>query len=167
MSAAKEMKALVFHDKGDASVKLVPLPELRPSYLLIKVDSVALNPTDYKHITYGHSAAPFSIVGCDFAGTVLAIGSEVAKKFEVGDKVYGCAHGSHYTESYSGVFAEYAVVKGDVTMHIPTGPDAGLGMDDLATLPLGCITVGQGLSNLVRVFRWLGRKRGKEMESGY
>lgn len=145
MSTPREMKALVFHNKGDASVKTIPLPELRPTYMLVKVDAVALNPTDYKHITYGHSTAPFSVVGCDYAGTVLAIGCEVTKQFRVGDTVYGCAHGSHYTESYGGVFAEYAMVKGDVTMHVPANPDVALGMDDLSTLPLGCITVGQGL----------------------
>jgi NADPH:quinone reductase-like Zn-dependent oxidoreductase len=84
-------------------------------------------------------------VGCDYAGTVLAIGTDVTKKFKIGDRVYGCAHGSHYTESYSGVFAEYAMVKGDVAMHVPTNPDVDLTMNDLSTLPLGCITVGQGL----------------------
>lgn len=145
MSTIKEMNALVFHDSGDAAVKSIPLPELRPTYMLIKVDSVALNPTDYKHITYGSSDAPVSVVGCDYSGTVLEIGSEVTKQFKIGEKVFGCAHGSHFTETYSGVFAEYAMVKGDVTMHAPTDPDPGLGMDDLATLPLGCITVGQGL----------------------
>lgn len=97
MSSRKDMKALVFHNEGDASVKSIPLPELRSTYLLIKVDSVALNPTDFKHITYGRSSAPFSIVGCDYAGTVLAIGTDVTKKFKIGDKVYGCAHGSHYS----------------------------------------------------------------------
>src|SRR5260370_27663468 len=71
MSSSKDMRALVFHNEGHASVKSIPLPELRSTYLLIKVDSVALNPTDFKHITYGRNSAPFSIVGCDYAGTVL------------------------------------------------------------------------------------------------
>jgi NADPH:quinone reductase-like Zn-dependent oxidoreductase len=82
-------------------------------------------------------------VGCDYAGSVVSIGSEVTKAFKVGDKVYGCAHGSNFNEAYDGVFAEYAMVKGDVAMHLPM--DSDLGMEDLCTVPLCAITAGQGL----------------------
>jgi NADPH:quinone reductase-like Zn-dependent oxidoreductase len=119
MSLPKEMKALVFYNKGDQSVKTIALPELRPTYLLVKVDSVALNPTDCKHVLYFQGATPFSIVGCDYAGTVVSIGAEVTKPFNIGDKVYGCAHGGNSNEPYDGAFAQYAMVKGDIAMHIP------------------------------------------------
>jgi NADPH:quinone reductase-like Zn-dependent oxidoreductase len=145
MSIPKEMKALTFQTKTDASLKSIPLPDLRPTHLLIKVDSVALNPTDWKCVTSGVAATPFSIVGCDYAGTVVSIGSEVTKSFKIGDKVYGCAHGSNQNEAYDGVFAEYAMVKGDVTMHASANSESALGMDDLCTIPLCSITVGQGL----------------------
>ena len=61
--------------------------------------------------------------------------------------MYGCAHGSNESQSYDGVFAEYAVVKGDVTMHAPSpsSPASNLSLEDLSTLGLGSITVGQGL----------------------
>jgi len=75
------------YNKGDQSVKSIPLPKLRPSYLLIKVEYVALNPTDWKHTYFGCGATPFSILGCDYAGTVVSIGAEVTKPFTVGDKV--------------------------------------------------------------------------------
>jgi NADPH:quinone reductase-like Zn-dependent oxidoreductase len=147
MSLPKEMKALVFYNKGDQSVKTIALPELRPTYLLVKVDSVALNPTDCKHVLYFQGATPFSIVGCDYAGTVVSIGAEVTKPFNIGDKVYGCAHGGNSNEPYDGAFAQYAMVKGDIAMHIPTypSPSAALGMEDFCTIALGSITVGQGL----------------------
>ncbi|KAJ3112112.1 hypothetical protein HK100_002448 [Physocladia obscura] len=137
------MKALTFQAKTTASVKTIPLPALRPTHLLIKVESVALNPTDWKCVDSGIAATPFSIVGCDYSGTVVSIGSEVTKPFKIGDKVYGCAHGSNQNEAYDGVFAEYTMVKGDVTMHAPTNPN--LSMEDLCTIPLCSITVGQGL----------------------
>ncbi len=111
MSLPKEMKAIVFHTKGDQAVKTISLPPLRPNYLLIKVECVALNPTDWKHVTHGQGASPFSIVGCDYAGTVVSIGSEVKKSFKRGDKIYGCAHGGNFNQPYDGVFAEYAMVR--------------------------------------------------------
>ena len=139
------MKAITFTGKDNASVKTIPLPELRPTYLLVKVDSVALNPTDWKHVAGGSGAEPFSIVGCDYAGTVVSIGSDVTKPFKVGQKVYGCAHGSNHSQPYDGVFAEYAMVKGDVAMHVSENAGGMLTMEDVCTVPLGSITVGQGL----------------------
>lgn len=141
MALPKEMKAVTYSSIGAASINTIPLPPLRPTYLLIKVHSVALNPTDWKGISNGKPASPFSIVGCDFAGTVIQIGSAVTKPFKIGDEIYGCANGSNFNESYDGVFAEYAMVKGDVAMHAPAGAD----LDDLSTFPLCSITVGQGL----------------------
>ncbi|KAG0650529.1 Trans-enoyl reductase lepG [Hyphodiscus hymeniophilus] len=143
MSLPREMQALVFCEAGEQVVKSIPMPDLRPSYILIKVRYVALNPTDWKHAFYGKGASPFSILGCDFAGTVISIGAEVTKQFEAGDEVYGCAHGGNFNQGYDGAFAEYAMVKGDVTMHVPSTP--AFGLDALSTIPLGSITVGQGL----------------------
>ncbi len=134
------MKAITLKGK-EAPVSYIPLPKLRPTYLLIKIQSVALKPTDWKHIAGGRGGSPFSIVGCDYAGTVVSIGDQVTKNFSVGDKVYGCAHGSNTSEPYDGVFAEYAVVKGDLAMKIPEN----VSMDDASTIGLGSITVGQGL----------------------
>ncbi|RDL36909.1 Uncharacterized protein BP5553_06261 [Venustampulla echinocandica] len=136
----KEMKALTSSNKS-GTVTTIPVPELRPTYLLIKVHSVALNPTDWKHIAGGLHGDPWSIVGCDYAGTVVSIGSEVTKSFKVGDKVFGCAHGSNSSQPYDGVFAEYAAVKGDVAMRIPDS----VSFEDASTIGLGSITVGQGL----------------------
>ena len=51
--------------------------------------------------------------------------------------MYGGAHGSNYNEPYDGASAEYAMVKGDVAMHVPTNPSTGLSMEDLCTVALG------------------------------
>ncbi|OJJ45192.1 hypothetical protein ASPZODRAFT_133825 [Penicilliopsis zonata CBS 506.65] len=137
------MKALTFNTPGDAAIREIPLPPLRPEYMLIKISTIALNPTDWKHINHAKGADPFSIVGCDYAGTVVSLGPGVAKSFSVGEKVYGCAHGSNQSEATDGVFAEYALVKGDVSMRVPFS--LSIGLEDLCTIPLGAITVGQGL----------------------
>lgn len=86
------MRAVTFSTGEYASVKMILLPELRPTYLLIKVESVALNPTDWKCISWLPSASHFSIVGiviCDYAGAVVSVGSEVTKSFKIGDSNAG------------------------------------------------------------------------------
>jgi NADPH:quinone reductase-like Zn-dependent oxidoreductase len=156
------MKAILFYNPGDQSVQLIPLPELRPTYLLIKVDSVALNPTDWKHISFGRGSSPFSILGCDYAGTVVSIGAEFNKSFKIGDKVYGCVHGGNYNEPYDGAFAEYAAVKDDVTTHEPTSHGSGLSMEGVCTVALDCITARQGLFQPGKALALALPERGKE-----
>lgn len=152
MSIPKEMRAVVFAVKGDQSVKSIPVPPRRPGYLLIKVHSVALNPTDWKHVTYGGAASPFSLVGCDYAGTVLSIGAEVTKLSNIGDNIYGYAHGGNYSELNDGAFAEYAMVKGDLAMRVLTGPGPTLSLVALSTIGLGSITVDRVYFSLVKVW---------------
>ncbi|KAJ6150892.1 hypothetical protein N7470_007486 [Penicillium chermesinum] len=53
--------------------------------------SVALNPTDWKHVRDG--LAPGTTVGCDYAGIVEAVGPKVVKRFAKGDHVFGFAQG--------------------------------------------------------------------------
>ena len=139
-SLPQEMKALILKGKT-ASVSTIHLPKLRPTHLLVKVHSVALNPTDWKHIASGGGGTPFSIVGCDYSGTIVAIGDQVTKTFKIGEQVFGCAPGSNYNEPYDGVFAEYAAVNGNLSMRVP----AKMGMNEASTIGLGSITVGQGL----------------------
>ncbi|KAK1089266.1 hypothetical protein LTR48_000727 [Friedmanniomyces endolithicus] len=69
------MKAIIING-NKAKVTEVPVPKLRPTYLLAKVEAIALNPTDWKHIS-GKRASEGCISGCDFAGTVVEVGSDV------------------------------------------------------------------------------------------
>lgn len=70
--------------------------------------------------------------GCDYSGTVIAVGSAVEKCFSLGDRVAGTAHGTNPERPFDGCFAEYAVVKGDLTIHIPSF----MSFESAATLPL-------------------------------
>lgn len=45
--APSKMKAMKVVEKGKAEIQEVPLPELRDTYVLVKVKNVALNPTDW------------------------------------------------------------------------------------------------------------------------
>ncbi|RAK98093.1 zinc-binding alcohol dehydrogenase family protein [Aspergillus ibericus CBS 121593] len=116
-----------------------PIPTLRDDYLLIKVVSVALNPTDWKHIAF--LAPPGALVGCDYAGIVEEVGPAVKKSFKKGDRVCGFVHGANAVQHEDGTFAEYIVAKGDIQMHIPEN----LSFQEAATLGVGITTVGQAL----------------------
>ncbi|KAL2834568.1 hypothetical protein BJY01DRAFT_239145 [Aspergillus pseudoustus] len=116
-----------------------PIPSLRDDYILVKTVSVALNPTDWKHIDY--LAPPGLLVGCDYAGIVEAVGKDVKKQFKKGDRVCGFVHGSKDVQPQDGAFAEYIVAKGDIQIRIPDN----LSFQEAATLGVGITTVGQSL----------------------
>jgi NADPH:quinone reductase-like Zn-dependent oxidoreductase len=132
------MVALKAQPPGKAGVETVPLPKLRPDYILVRVRAVALNPTDWKHITFVD--APVTI-GCDFAGDVVEVGKGVTKAWEKGDRVCGFVHGANVVQTEDGAFGEYLVAKADVQMRIPDS----LSYEEAATLGVGIFTIGQGL----------------------
>lgn len=134
------MKALVVDGKQARLDTGRRIPELPDDGILVRPIAVALNPADWKHVVYGR-AKDSCIIGCDYAGIVDAVGKAVAKPWHPGDKICGCCHGSNYVNADDGVFAEFAVVKGDLQMRIP---DA-VSFEKAATIGLGDITVGQGL----------------------
>lgn len=86
-------KAIVFVEKGKMAIQEVPVPKLRDGYVLVKVNAVGVNPTDWKHTDNGLTD-PGSRVGCDYAGIVEAVGSKVTKPFKKGDRISGVVHGS-------------------------------------------------------------------------
>ncbi|OQD80001.1 hypothetical protein PENANT_c040G09921 [Penicillium antarcticum] len=117
----------------------VPLPRLRDDYVLCKVNQVAINPTDWKHIDF--APAPGATSGCDFAGVVEQVGPAVTKNWKKGDRIAAFVHGCNATEIEDGCFAGFAVAKGDLQMKIPDN----LNDEQAATLGVGVTTVGQAL----------------------
>lgn len=113
-------RAIVQHKDG--ILRITPdLPIQQPGsrQLLVRVLSVALNPCDFKMpLRY---PTPGLWNGCDFAGTVVAIGSEAAKegRFSVGDEVFGAVQGSNQADPTSGAYCEYLTVDQDFVFHIP------------------------------------------------
>ncbi|KAM3422174.1 hypothetical protein BST61_g2543 [Cercospora zeina] len=80
MAPPSTIKAITING-NKAQVSEINLPKVRPTYLLAKVEAIALNPTDWKHIN-GKRAADNGLSGCDFSGTVVEVGSDVTKQFQ-------------------------------------------------------------------------------------
>lgn len=85
--------ALVVQGHGTAAVATnFPYPELRDDYVIVKVAAVALNPVDWQQIDFFGEKG--SLVGNDYAGTVVEVGKAVRKVFKKGDRVAGLVRGS-------------------------------------------------------------------------
>ncbi|KAM5385746.1 hypothetical protein ACJZ2D_000945 [Fusarium nematophilum] len=139
-SSTMTTKAVVFVEKGKATIQEVPIPKLRDDYVLVKVNAVGINPTDWKHIDFDVAGAG-SRIGCDYAGVVEAVGSKVTKPFSKGDRISGVVHGGDRTQHENGAFANYIVAKGDVQIKTPDN----VSDEEAATLGISIATVGQGL----------------------
>jgi NADPH:quinone reductase-like Zn-dependent oxidoreductase len=119
----------------------VPLPELENDMIMVKNVAVALNPVDTKMT--GHLASPGAISGTDFAGIVVAIGSNVQTPTPVaiGDRICGAVQGMHCLTPRVGAFAQYVGATGFVTMKIPEE----ISFEEGATLGSGIGTIGLAL----------------------
>ena len=79
------MQAVVYRGVNDLRVETVPVPDIEPGELLVRVAVCGVCPTDIKKIQYG-TVAPPRIFGHETAGTVVRVGSGV-RGFRVGDRV--------------------------------------------------------------------------------
>lgn len=131
-------RAIVIQQPGCAKLVSQPMPAVRDRFMLVKPVAVALNPTDWKYVDEGVVG---SVVGCDYAGVVEAVGRRVKKKFKKGDRVYGPTHGCSRYDPELGAFTDYTLVKADVQSIIPDN----VSFEAAATLGVGLITIGQGL----------------------
>ncbi|QGJ69724.1 Quinone oxidoreductase [Planctomycetales bacterium 10988] len=136
------MKAAYIQETGPPEkIQYGDLPDPTPtgSQVLIKTEAVALNPVD----TYIRAGSikmdlpmPF-IVGCDIAGTVVAVGPE-ASMFQEGDRVWGTNQG---LLGRQGTFAELVAI--EEKWLYPT-PDR-VSSEDAAAISLVGITACLGL----------------------
>jgi NADPH:quinone reductase-like Zn-dependent oxidoreductase len=77
------------------------VPELEEDMILVKNAAVALNPVDIKMI--GPLATTGAVAGHDFAGTVVAVGSNIwtAAQIGIGDRVCGAVQVRRPVLAYS------------------------------------------------------------------
>ncbi|MCK8787733.1 zinc-binding alcohol dehydrogenase family protein [Roseomonas sp. NAR14] len=151
------MKAVGYHvplpiDDENSLLDLeLPVPELRPRDLLVRVQAISVNPADVK---LRASAAPpegtARILGYDAVGIVEAVGAE-ATLFRPGDAVF-------YAGSIDrpGTYAELHAVDERIVGHKP----ASLGIAEAAALPLTAITAWELL------FDRLGVPYGEKTSEG-
>jgi len=79
------MLAVVYRGANDLRVETVPVPQIKPDELLVKVAACGVCPTDIKKIQYA-TVPPPRIFGHETAGVIAKVGARV-KKFKVGDRV--------------------------------------------------------------------------------
>jgi L-iditol 2-dehydrogenase len=79
------MRAAVYRGVNDIRLETVPVPEIGPGELLVKVATCGVCGTDLKKIHTGSHSAP-RIFGHEMAGTIVAAGAGVAN-FAVGERV--------------------------------------------------------------------------------
>src|SRR5215471_16157650 len=84
------MRAAVYRGVNDVRVETIPVPEIGPGEVLVKIHTCGICGTDLKKIHTGSHSAP-RVFGHEMAGTVAAIGEGVTE-FALGDRVMAYHH---------------------------------------------------------------------------
>ncbi|KAI0434082.1 GroES-like protein [Xylaria sp. FL1042] len=140
--------AVVAESAGRLVIKHdLPIPPLAPDTIMVKVAAVAINPSDAKFLDY--SPAPGAVHGTDYAGTVVALGSDTKALhgLSVGDRVAGMVHGMNKLVPEVGAFGEYIVATAHTLLKIPDN----MRFEDAATLGLAVGTSTFALFSMLRV----------------
>jgi L-iditol 2-dehydrogenase len=84
------MRAAVYRGINDVRVETIPVPEIGPGEVLVKIHTCGICGTDLKKIHTGSHSAP-RVFGHEMAGTIAAIGEGVTG-FQIGDRVMAYHH---------------------------------------------------------------------------
>jgi L-iditol 2-dehydrogenase len=84
------MRAAVYRGIDDVRVETVPVPEIGPGEVLVRIHTCGICGTDLKKIHIGSHSAP-RIFGHEMAGTIVKVGEGVTN-FSVGDRVMAYHH---------------------------------------------------------------------------
>jgi L-iditol 2-dehydrogenase len=137
------MQAAVYHGVNDIRLESVPVPEIGPGELLVRVHTCGICGTDLKKISTGSHSAP-RIFGHETAGVVTRVGAGVSA-FQPGDRVLMFHHipcrSPHCYYCRHKVFAQCPTYK-------KVGCTAGFEPS------------GGGFSEYVRVMDWIVRMGG-------
>jgi NADPH:quinone reductase-like Zn-dependent oxidoreductase len=149
VSIPKTMKAAVIDRFGPPEEVMrtatIPVPELGDDEVLIDVSvaGVGVWDPDLSKGEFGTEAGLPRVLGSDGSGTIVAVGSK-ARRFEVGDRVYGYS----FMNPKGGFYAEYAVLPESEASKLP----GTLSLDDAGALAADGLTALAGLE-LVRLER--------------
>ncbi|HBG23003.1 MAG TPA: alcohol dehydrogenase, partial [Peptococcaceae bacterium] len=83
------MKALVYHGPSQISLDDIPVPQIeQPTDAILKVTTSTICGSDI-HIIHGYipSVHPGTVVGHEFCGEIVELGSSIGGDFKVGDRV--------------------------------------------------------------------------------
>ena len=82
-----KMKALVFRDVGQIELTEIPVPKVKqPDDVLLKVKTVGICGSDLKILAGKHHYKPNTVLGHEFCGEVVQVGSHV-QHIKLGDRV--------------------------------------------------------------------------------
>jgi NADPH:quinone reductase-like Zn-dependent oxidoreductase len=148
------MKAIVFRKYGSTDVlhlEEVDKPTPGADEALVKVHAVSINSWDSQllagkpfvnRILFGlRKPKKINILGCDIAGQVEAVGSDV-RRLKSGDEVFGDLSAGRW-----GGFAEYVCAREKALTLKP----AGMTFEQAAATPQAAVIALQGLSGKVRI----------------
>jgi len=130
----------------------VPVPELRPRDILIKIEATGMNPVDFKvRSNKDEETKEHKILGFDGVGTVAKLGSE-STMFKVGDKVW---FGGDITRN--GANAEYCAMDERIVGPAPTSISSA----QAAAVPLVLLTAWEGIFEQLGVKAFDDANKGK------
>lgn len=147
-----KMKAIRLHEFGGPEVlryEEIPIPELKPGEVRVRVHAVGINPPDW-YLRDGYKALPPQfrppvplpiIPGSDVSGVVEAVAEDV-QGFSVGDDVFGLVRFPSYGESAA--YAEYVAAPASDLARKP----AGIDHVNAAGAPMSGLTAWQFLIEL-------------------
>jgi NADPH:quinone reductase-like Zn-dependent oxidoreductase len=88
------IRAIVNISPRKAEIRNVPRPELPVDRILVRPTAWAINLDDvYRLGLDGEESSAGTIVGLDYAGVVVEVGSDVTKEFKPGDRIAGFVPG--------------------------------------------------------------------------
>jgi L-iditol 2-dehydrogenase len=117
------MKAALYRGPGEIVVESVPMPEVGPGDVLVRVGACGVSPVDVKRVQMG--LKPFGrVLGHEIAGAITQVGADV-DGWRVGERVVvRTTRGLAGEEPGGGGFAEYVRVGADFVdelVEIPRG----------------------------------------------
>ena len=142
------MKAVRVHQYGGRevlSIDEIPVPEIGPDEVLVRVVAASINPVDWK-VRAGYLAQmiphqmPLTL-GWDVSGVVAAVGSQ-ATQWQVGDAVY-----SRPDLARNGTYAEFVAIRAHECARKPRI----ISHVEAASLPLAGITAWEAMMDTAQV----------------
>ncbi|WP_040625685.1 NADP-dependent oxidoreductase [Mucilaginibacter paludis] len=138
------MKAIILSEPGsinNLTIREIPLPEINPGEVLIKVKAIGINPVDAKTRSGGGVYKMLSketslILGWDISGEIAASRSDV---FKVGDQVFGMVN-------FPGAGKAYAEYVAAPDTHLALKPE-NISYEEAAAATLAPLTALQVLRN--------------------
>jgi len=140
-SISATMRAVVYYGAKDLRMETVPVPEIGPGELLVKIATCGICGTDLKKIHTGSHSAP-RIFGHEMAGTIVRVGAGVTD-FALGERVMVFHHVPCGTCYYCRKHTP-----AQCTVYKKVGSTAGLEPS------------GGGFAEYIRVMDWIVANRG-------